>query len=820
MKTTTTTYARTLGAALLVLMTALSAPVIADLGSLTVHADRPGPRISPLFYGLMTEDINYSWEGGLYAELIRNRSFKDSGDKADHWSTVAPAGASVTMSLDRTEPVSAALDTSLRVEVTGATAGAPAGIANHGYFGVPVKPNTKYTASFYARCAPGFSGPLLVSLQSADGQTTFAKAQVTGLTGQWKKYSATLQTPSGVTATKDGQFVLTTDRPGTVWLSLVSLFPPTYKGRPNGLRVDLMEKLAAMKPGFIRLPGGCYLAGYNMATHFDWKKTIGPLEDRPGHPGFWGYRATDGMGLLELLQWCEDLNAEPVLAVFNGNANGETVPPGPALEPYVQDALDEIEYVTGDGSTKWGAVRARNGHPKPFPLHYVEIGNEDWANKSASYDDRYAQFSRAIKAKYPHLQVIATTAVKNITPDVIDDHFYRSAGDTLRDVSHYDKYDRKGPRVFVGEWATTEGKPTPTYDASVADAAWLIGLERNADVVSMECYAPLFVNVNPGASQWETNLIGYDGVSSFGSPSYYIQSLFSNNRGSVVLPVDFSVPPSTAPDPLPQGRVGVGSWATQVEFKDIVVTQDDRTLYQSDLAAGVADWRFAGGDWKVQDGALRQSSNAGNCQAFVGDAAWTDYSLRLKARKISGDEGFLIFLHVQGERDLIMWNIGGWGNTHTAIDKRQNGFTGGIGGYSPVTVETGRWYDIRVDVHGRQIACYLDGKLVSEATDKPLPPGPTFFATASRDDKTQDIIIKAVNASAAPQVMALGIDGVSSIAPTGTQWVITGSPADVNSIANPQKVAPRKLLLKNAGRRFTHEFPANSVTVLRLRTKK
>ncbi|MEO7714969.1 MAG: alpha-L-arabinofuranosidase C-terminal domain-containing protein [Capsulimonas sp.] len=816
MKITTTIPARTFGAALFMLMTAVSAPVIADPGSLTVHADRPGPKINPLFYGLMTEDINYSWDGGLYAELIRNRSFKDSGDKVDHWSTVAPAGASVTMSLDRAEPVSAALGASLRVEVTGATASAPAGIANHGYFGVPVKPSTKYAASFYARCAPGFSGPLLVSLQSADGRTTFAKAQVTGLTGKWKKYSATLQTPSGVAATTAGQFVLMTDRPGTVWLSLVSLFPPTYKGRPNGLRVDLMNKLAAMKPGFIRLPGGCYIEGYNLASHFDWKKTIGPLEDRPGHPGFWGYRATDGMGLLELLQWCEDLNAEPVLAVFNGYAMGDTVQPGPALEPYVQDVLDEIEYVTGDGNTKWGAVRARNGHPKPFPLHYVEIGNEDWGDKSGSYDARYVQFYHAIKAKYPHLQVIATTAVKSIAPDVLDDHFYRSTGETLRDVSHYDKYDRKGPQVFVGEWATTEGKPTPTYEASLADAAWLIGLERNADAVAMECYAPLFVNVNPGASQWDTNLIGYDGVSSFGSPSYHMQCLFGGNRGSVVLPVDFSVPQNTtAPDPMPQGRVGVGSWATQVEYKDIVVTQDDRTLYKADLAAGVADWRFVRGDWKVQDGALQQSGNSGNCQAFVGDASWTDYSLRLKARKISGEEGFRIFLHVQGEKDFISWTIGDAGNTHTAIEKKQNGYSRGIGGDAAVKVETGRWYDIRVDVHGRQIACYLDGKLISEATDKPFPPAPTFFATASRDDKTQDIIIKAVNASAAPQVMALGIDGVPSVASAGTQWVMTGSPKDVNSIAEPQKVAPRKLLLNNAGRSFTHEFPANSVTVLR-----
>ncbi len=210
------------------------------------------------------------------------------------------------------------------------------------------------------------------------------------------------------------------------------------------------------------------------------------------------------------------------------------VDPGSALEPYVRDALEEIEYVTGDASTQWGAVRAKDGHPEPFPLNFVEVGNEDFFDASGSYDGRYAQFYAAIKKRYPNLQVIATAPVKIIKPDVIDDHFYRRKEEFFDDTHHYDKTDRKGPKIFVGEWATREGTPTPDFGAALGDAAWMTGMERNSDVVIMASYAPLFVNVSPGAMQWETDLIGYDTLTSYGSPSYYAQVMFSNHLGDEI----------------------------------------------------------------------------------------------------------------------------------------------------------------------------------------------------------------------------------------------------------------------------------------------
>jgi alpha-N-arabinofuranosidase len=354
----------------------------------------------------------------------------------------------------------------------------------------------------------------------------------------WKKFSVTLETAAGIKPSPAGRLVIATTKRGTFWLSQVSLFPPTYKNHPNGNRIDLMERLAELRPAFLRFPGGNYLEGDTIADRFDWKKTIGPLEDRPGHRCCWGYPSSDGFGLLEFLYWCEDLNMEPVLAVYAGySLHQEHVEKPEQLKPFIQDALDEIEFVSGSADTTWGRKRAELGHPAPFKLRYVEIGNEDYFDKSKSYDSRFAQFYDAIKAKYPELQLIATMKVNSRRPDVLDDHYYRSAVDMQRDVHHYDKIDRKGPKIFVGEWATTEGKPTPTLNAALGDAAWMTGMERNSDLVVISCYAPLLVNVNKGANQWNTNLIGYDALTSYGSPAYYAQVMFAQNRGDVVLPV-------------------------------------------------------------------------------------------------------------------------------------------------------------------------------------------------------------------------------------------------------------------------------------------
>ncbi|MFL6697516.1 MAG: alpha-L-arabinofuranosidase C-terminal domain-containing protein [Vitreoscilla sp.] len=530
-------------------LAALIAPLAMAQTTLRIDLAKPGVPVSPTLYGLMTEEINYSYDGGLYAELVRNRVFKDDNKTPVHWSVVQDAGGSAAIALDQRYPVAAtALTTSLRLDAAGATKGHRVGIANDGYWGIPVKPNTRYRASFYARTAGAGGVPLTVSIESEDGKTVYAQAEGGRIDGEWKRYSVTLTTAAKVQPTAAARLVISTESPGTVWFNQVSLFPPTYHDRPNGNRVDLMQKLVDMKPGFLRFPGGNYLEGETVATRFKWKETIGPIEQRPGHRGTWGYRSSDGMGLLEFLEWCEDMKAEPLLAVFAGYSLwGENIPGGPGLQPFVQEALDEIEYVTGDVSTTWGAQRARDGHPAPFKLRYVEIGNEDGFDKKKNYDARYTQFHDAIKAKYPQLKLISTVNGKDWVgqqqhlssrvPDLVDEHYYYNVMEMLNDAARYDGYERSGPKVFIGEWAAREGEPTTNLYSALADAAFMVGMERNADVVEMSCYAPLLVNVSPGGMQWKSDLIGYDVQSSYGSPSYHMQKLFRNYLGNVSLPV-------------------------------------------------------------------------------------------------------------------------------------------------------------------------------------------------------------------------------------------------------------------------------------------
>ncbi len=566
---------------------------------LTLDLSKPGANVSPMLYGLMTEEINHSYDGGLYAELIRNRIFKDNPTKPEGWSLINEdtVNSKATIKLiaatqdnipfdERRHAINGALQSCLRLTVEKASG--RVGIANEGYWGIPVKPNTTYKASFYIKGTgsiqpfrrPGAqntqptapviedntAGPITITIESNDGKTVYASATIDLAKSQfWKKYELTLTIAADVKPTTDARFVISTNRTGLYYFNLVSLFPPTYNNRSNGNRPDLMKMLVDMKPKFLRFPGGNFLEGPLITDAFPWKQTLGALENRPGHRGSWGYRPSDGIGLLEFLQWCEDMGAEPVLAVYAGySLNGDHVDAGPLLQPYVDDALDEIEYVTGAVNTYWGAKRAADGHAAPFKLAYVEIGNEDWFDRSGSYNGRFNQFREAIEKKYPQLICISTIAdaqypdlkvTAGKRPTVLDEHYYRNSWEMWANASQYDKYDRNGPKIFVGEWATREGAPTTNMNAALGDAAWMTGMERNSDIIIMSCYAPLFVNVNtatptaPKAWQWDSDLIGYDALSSYGSPSYYVQKIFSQYLGNKIVPTTAENMP-TQPRPL------------------------------------------------------------------------------------------------------------------------------------------------------------------------------------------------------------------------------------------------------------------------------
>ena len=823
---------------LLLAASAVTAFGQSDVTRLTVHADRPGVKISPTFYGLMTEEINHAYDGGLYGELIQNRSFRDNPTGTPHWSIFSKGAGAGTIKLDTDPALTPPLGVSLRFDITSADKGNPVGVANDGYWGIPVRPNTTYRGSFYAKSSPDFTGPITVSLESTDkartraltGGETVTEEKHTSISTHpspdhmdetWRKFTFSIRTGS-IDPASDYSLVILVQHPGTIWLRDVSLFPPTFNNRPNGNRIDLMKMLGEMKPSFLRLPGGNYLEGNTIPDRFDWKSTIGDIPSRPGHQGPWGYRSSDGLGLLEFLEWCEDLHMQPVLAVYAGySLRQQHVNPGTTLAPYVQDAIDEIEYVTGSTDTKWGAVRAKNGHPRPFPLTYIEVGNEDNFDRSRTYDGRFAQFYDAIKAKWPKLQLIATMPVQSRKPDVLDDHYYRSAAEMARDSGHYDHYERTGPKIFVGEWASIGGNPTPTFREALGDAAWLTGLERNSDLVVMESYAPLMVNVNPRGAQWPTNLIGYDGLTSFGSPSYYVQSMFAKFTGDTVLPVTVRLPNRPAPPrPTPRGAIGLGTYSTDAEYKDVEVTAEGQALYKKDFSQGSADWTMGAGTWQVEDGSLRQSSSRRDTHASAGDPSWTDYTYRVKAKKLSGAEGFMVLFHVRSATDYWQWNIGGWGDSRSAIQRHEDGEVDEVGRSTNTTVQTDRWYDVRIELHGTDIKCYLDDKLITEVTDTPRAPASPLYAAASCLGSRGEGFLKVVNMSSDPVTTDVDFPGLKSISRSCEGWILAGQPDDVNTVKQPLKVAPKPITIRVTGSAFRYEFPPHSIMVLRIQGRK
>jgi alpha-L-arabinofuranosidase len=814
--------------------------------TLDIDVSKPTVAIPPMFFGLMTEEINHSYDGGLYAELIQNRTFQDPQPQGRgrnlpvHWSVVGAGRATIV----ETDPVNAALPRSLKLELDGQEAG----LANDGYWGIPIRPNTTYTAAFYAKGGEGFAGPVVASLRTDDGDVTVAQAETKPISDHWQKYTLQFTTDDRAPTTAKAKFVLSAVGKGNVTFSYVSLFPPTYQDAPNGLRPDLMELLTALQPKFIRLPGGNYLEGNRFSDRFDWKQMIGPPDQRPGHMGCWSYRSSDGLGLPEFMLWCKQLGAEPVLGVFAGYVlNGDHFKAGsPEMAIYTQEALEEIEYFIGSTETKWGKQRAEDGFPEPFPLKYVEIGNEDWFDRSGSYDGRFTQMAKAIRERYPELKVIASAQVKSFKPDLYDDHFYRSPRQLRELFSLYDKpigqpkplrfegggwngrhWD--GTQTFVGEWATHEGRPITNLNAALSDAAFTMGMERNADAVVMQCYAPLLANVNPEDRekgyprgwQWEYNLIGYDALRSYGSPSYHAQVMLAQNRGDVALTTNFGIEKIEQPrEQAPQGRIGLGAWETDVEYTDLsVTTPEGKVLFATDRNTKLDDKDTVGGGWRMRGVSLEPVRRNASTWVFLGDPKWTDYTIKVRARKRGGREGFLLIWHAADNNNYQWWNIGGWGNTATQAEAAVDGGRTTFGPSVDFTVESGQWYDLRLEVAGNRIRGYIDDKLVTETNYESSEPGsPPVYASATYDQTDKIALVRVVNAGSIPVDMAINVKGVARLEPEATAIVLEGDAGDENTLDDPEKVTPKQESASGVSTSFRRIFPAHSFTILRLKT--
>jgi len=541
------------------------AQVAVEQPCIVVDADKPGHAVPDTLYGIFFEEINHAGEGGLYAEMVLNRDFEITtlpkgakwagnllrtaddwqerkwfGNERWGWQFLGEGGARGSIWLDKQQPLNECNPHSMRLTVR--ETGHRAGVSNGGFCGMNIVAGAWYELTFHA-CTEGADRfDVGVSLESANGREHYASAVTRDVGGGWKEYRVSLQAENSDNC---GRLAITLNRAGSIWFDVVSLFPrDTFNGRKNGLRPDLARALADLKPAFIRFPGGAIVGGLNLDNRIQWKNSIGPIAQRQGTMNLWGYWTSNGLGYHEYLQLCEDLGAAALWVCnpgFSDNYRHAEYAPPEQVKDFVQEALDAIEYALGPVDSAWGARRAANGHPGPFPLRYIEIGNEA---SGKIYGTNYWQFHEAIHAKYPSLAIISNQRFKDGTPvDMVDDHKYGTPESFFSDHRKYDNADRKGPKVYVGEYGCFARVGEGNLLGALSEAAYLLGLERNSDVVVMSSYAPLFYRVDDIA--WPVNLIGFDNARVLRRSSYYVQQLLASNRPDVILPT--RVEPVEAP---------------------------------------------------------------------------------------------------------------------------------------------------------------------------------------------------------------------------------------------------------------------------------
>ena len=549
---------------LAVLALAAGSALQAQTNELVIQAGKPGAEIQPTMYGLFFEDINYAADGGLYAELVKNRSF-EFPQHFMGWKTFGKVSLKDDGPFERNPHY-----------VRLAYAGHPhkqTGLDNEGFFGIGIKKGAEYRFSVWARVAEGET-PAKIRVELADTksmgeQQAFATADVTVDSREWKKYQVILKPE--VTNPKAILRIFLASRQ-TVDLEHISLFPvDTWQGHENGLRKDLVQALADIKPGVFRFPGGCIVEGTDIASRYDWKKSVGMVENRPLNENRWQYTfphrffpdyyQSYGLGFYEFFQLSEEIGAEPLPVLSCGlacqfqNPNMDAHVPLCDLDSYIQDALDLIEFANGAVDTPWGKIRADMGHPAPFNLKLIGIGNEQWGKE---YPEHLVPFVKAIRKKYPDIKIVGSSGpdsegeqfdylwpeMKSLKADLVDEHFYRPEAWFLSQGARYDNYDRKGPKVFAGEYACHgKGKKWNHFHASLLEAAFMTGLERNADIVHMATYAPLFAHVE--GWQWRPDMIWFDNLNSVRTVSYYVQQLFATHKGTNVLSLTMNKKPVT-----------------------------------------------------------------------------------------------------------------------------------------------------------------------------------------------------------------------------------------------------------------------------------
>lgn len=845
--------------------------------------------ISDLLFGIFIEDINFAADGGLYAEKIANRSFEFTtiakDDEMYRWNTVGTVDASVTV-----DDLAGALnENNTNYLVMTNTSGAPAGVENGGFLdGISVEENANYNISLYLKGLDGYTGPVTVNI--AAGDDILATGTVESITANWAKYTMKLTSSKTLNSGVKLQ-VLIND--GKVAADMISMFPEdTYKGRENGLRKDLATMLEELQPSFLRFPGGCVIEGYDYDTAYNWKDSIGVGKD--GKPLFfnntygdvaareqginiwtdvkatndpWPSFMTYGLGFFEYFQLAEDIGAVGVPVLNCGlycQARGKDPVPmdSDLFKQYIQDALDLVEFCKGDVNTTWGKVRAALGHPEPFELKYIGIGNENYTN---TYYERYSAFVEAFEAAkqanpalYEGVELIYSAGLddgdsggdyikayqyaekyvesnEGMTAEqfagAIDHHYYNDPSWFLKHTNYYDEinYSRDAfadtvyggkINVFLGEYAAKSNK----LEAALAEAAYMTGIERNGDIIRMAAYAPLFGNLT--ATHWAPDLIWFNNHQCTGSISYYMQKLFANNAGSKLLGTEFSGAEYEM-DEL-KGLVGVGTWNTSAKFDNVkVVNNDTGEVLGEQVFDGKYDYdrywfNWGDGDFRIKDGELYQNSTSTDNQtigsvSYYGYTDWENYTYTVEATKISGDEGFLIPFAAVDKDNNFFWNIGGWGNTVSCLQQVSDGSKSDklSGTTKDINIIEGKTYELKVVVKGNNIKCYIDDELYVD-----------YIATAGSEaeayqvvstDESGDIIVKIVNVTGSDRVVAIDLKGIENVASQAKVYQVAGTSLNNDNILGQTEACKlEEFVVDGVPNKFNYTIPKYSATVIRL----
>lgn len=796
--------------------------------TVNIDASDRSKKISDTMWGLFFEDINSAADGGLYAEMVQNRSF-EMEDSDYSWKILSQhSKVQSTGGMNENNPHYMALVPDESIE-------------NDGYMGMSIKAGEKYKFSMYVMSGNSPS-EFAVSL---GGETITVKSEKAE-DGKWQKLEGVI-IPKETT----DKAVLRIKNVGTPcsYIDVISLIPEdTYKG--HGLRKDLMEALEAMHSKFLRFPGGCAVEGQTMDEAWNWKDTIGDVSERKEMINIWNPSATEpymmtyGLGFYEYFQMCEDLGMEPVpilncgmaCQVRSGSATDEEhLVPMDKLQPYIDDALDLIAFTNGtDETNEWTKKRIEMGHPEPFNMKYIGIGNEQYGE---IYFERYAEFAKQIHEKYPDINLVTTSgtassgnmndlawnwANKNQEyADLMDEHYYENADWFRTHAYRYDNYRRDmNTKVFFGEYAS---KGNTWYNA-LSEAAFMTGLERNADVVKMASYAPMFAKY--GNTQWgAANMIWFNNDDYVLTPNYYVQSLFSNNQGDYSLPTDVKMNGIEKDDTL-YGGIVVGSWGTHNEFKDISVEARDGEHFIMEEAAPTEDlsklgFETLGGEWSInKEGVISQTSDMTGTVCYKAFHDMNNYTLNLKARKLSGGEGFQIGVAAEDGQNYYRVNIGGWGNTTAKVQRIVNGVSAETGNVAEqsyvgdVHINDNEWYDVRVEVSDYEIKAYLNDEFICSYV-KPSEYGPVY-ASSVYDKETGDVIVKLVNTMDSDVNVDLNINGAEVISNTAKTTVMSGDTSLENSLENKNAIVPKETTITNAANEFTYSAPANSVNIIHL----